>query len=71
MSDEQKTCFHNSLASIFIQLRRLEFGFIGCLQDTPLGRDVSGKTMSIDINVQEIEGINPSEIQSAYWKGGR
>lgn len=70
MSDEQRARFDASLASIYIQLRRLEFSSVGCLQPSSHGAEVSKMTMSIDINMQELEGLKPSSIQASYYKNG-
>lgn len=68
LSDKQQARFYTSLADIYIQLRRLEFPSIGSLtqvQDSFI--EVRNKTISIDINNQELEGLRPSAIQAAYY----
>jgi hypothetical protein len=56
------------MADIYIQLRRLEFPSIGCLGLGPGGEiQVVKKNTSIDINVQELEGLQPSKIQASYY----
>lgn len=70
MSDQQRARFDASLANIYIQLRRLEFPSIGCLRLAPSPVAVSKMTRSIDINVQELEGLKPSSIQALYYKNG-
>ena len=67
LSDEQQTNLYTSLADIYIQLRRLEFPFIGCLVPDSDDSQVGKKTTSLDINMQELEGLQPSEIQASYY----
>jgi hypothetical protein len=65
LSDEQRTRFYTSLADIHIQLRRLEFPSIGRLTCRGDGSfEVAKKTISIDINTQELEGLWPRRIQA-------
>ena len=66
LPEEQITNLYTSLADIYIQLRRLEFPSIGCLGFDSEGVRVSKRTVSIDINMQELEGLQPSEIQASY-----
>lgn len=70
MSDTQRERLYYSLAKIHIQLRRLEFPSIGCLRPSQDGFEVSKMTTSIDINMQELEGLNPSRIQASYYENG-
>lgn len=64
---EQKQAFYESLADIFLQLRRLEFPAIGCLTGTEDPHVGGPRTVfSIDINEQEISGRNPKQIQERY-----
>ncbi|KAI1499372.1 phosphotransferase enzyme family protein [Biscogniauxia marginata] len=71
LSDTQREHLYHSLAEIYTQLRRLEFSFIGCLRRLGQGgTEVSKMTTSIDINMQELEGLNPSRIQASYYKNG-
>jgi hypothetical protein len=67
ISDEQRRRLYTSLADIYIQLRRLEFPSIGCLAQHQDEFKVSKKTTSIDINMQELEGLRPSVVQSSYY----
>ncbi|KAF4626308.1 hypothetical protein G7Y89_g11853 [Cudoniella acicularis] len=67
LSDEQRTRLYTSLADIYIQLRRLEFPSIGCVTREPDGFEVRKRTVTIDLNMQELEGLAPSEIQDAYY----
>lgn len=69
LPDEQRTRLCTSLADIHIQLRRLEFSSIGCLTRGRDGIQVRKKTTSIDLNMQEVQGHQPSKIQASY--GGR
>ncbi|KAK3364154.1 phosphotransferase enzyme family protein [Lasiosphaeria hispida] len=68
LPEEQQTNLYSSLADIYIQLRRLEFHSIGCLESGPDGIQVNKKTISQDINMQELEGLQPSSIQAPYYK---
>ena len=70
LSDEKRTCLYTSLAEIYMQLRRLEFPSIGCLRRGPDGFRVSKRTATIDLNMQELEGLAPSEIQDSYCGPG-
>ncbi|KND87179.1 hypothetical protein TOPH_08146 [Tolypocladium ophioglossoides CBS 100239] len=67
LSDEQRKILYSSLADTYIQLRRLEFLSIGRLVQHLDGFAVSPKMSSIDINMQELEGLNPSSIQDSYF----
>lgn len=67
LSKELQANLYTSLADIYIQLRRLEFPSIGCLDSGPDGIQVTKKTMSLDINMQEVEGLQPSIIQASYY----
>ncbi|KAI8943968.1 phosphotransferase enzyme family protein [Xylaria longipes] len=66
LPDARRDHFYRSLAAIYIQLRRLEFASVGCLRQHKDGPKVSKRTTSIDINMQELEGLNPSVIQASY-----
>ncbi|KPM34283.1 hypothetical protein AK830_g12291 [Neonectria ditissima] len=66
LTDEQKTRLYTSLADIHLQLRRLEFPSIGRLTCGPDGFKVSRQATTIDINMQELEGLQPSKIQAFY-----
>ncbi|KAI2633972.1 phosphotransferase enzyme family protein [Xylaria nigripes] len=66
LTDDQKPRFYGSLATIYIQLRRLEFPFVGCLQQYDDGSKVSKMITSIDLNMQELEGLSPSAIQARH-----
>lgn len=66
LSSEQQNNLYASFADIHIQLRRLEFTSIGCLIKDADGFNVRKKTTSIDINVQELEGLQPSKIQDSF-----
>ncbi|KAI0914737.1 phosphotransferase enzyme family protein [Ustulina deusta] len=66
MSVAQQARFYRSLAAIYIQLRRLEYPSVGCLRRHEDGPKVSKMITSIDINMQELEGLNPSVIQAGY-----
>ncbi|KAG4428691.1 hypothetical protein IFR05_015829 [Cadophora sp. M221] len=70
LSDEQCTRLHTSLAGIYAQLRRLEFPSIGCLTRGSGGFEVCKRTVSIDLNMQELEGLAPRCIQSRYYGSG-
>lgn len=70
LPDEERKRFYTSLANIYIQLRRLEFPAIGCLAHGPEGFDIRKKIATIDMNVQELEGLQPSKIQSSFYDRG-
>lgn len=70
MTDEQRTRLYASLADAFAQLRRLEFPSIGRLVRGPNGPEVRKKVATIDMNTQELDGLDPSEIQESYYRGG-
>ncbi|KAI0102172.1 phosphotransferase enzyme family protein [Nemania sp. FL0031] len=67
LTDTQLNNFYRSLASVYIQLRRLEFPSIGCLLCNEEGPVVSKMNASVDINVQELDGWDPSAIQTGYY----
>jgi serine/threonine protein kinase len=67
LSDKQRKRLYTSLADIYIQLRRLEFPSIGCLAHGPEGFNVRKRIATIDINMQELEGLQPSKIQSSFY----
>ncbi|KAH6887626.1 phosphotransferase enzyme family protein [Thelonectria olida] len=56
----------NSLADIYIQLRRLEFPRIGCLAYGPNGIDVNMATTSIEMNRRFLRGLDQSNIVASY-----
>ena len=64
LSDEQRQHLYNQLACIYIQLRRLEFSSIGVLSCGPNGIDVCTRLISIGLNEQELEGLQPSCIHA-------
>jgi len=67
VSDEKQRNLYTSLADIYIQLRRLEFPSIGCLTYDSEGFNVGKKIVTIDTNMQELEGLYPSEIQDYFY----
>jgi hypothetical protein len=67
LSDEQRKRLYTSLADIYIQLRRLEFPSIGCLAQGSEGFKVRKRIATIDINMQELEGLQPSKIQNSFY----
>ncbi|KAF7857309.1 hypothetical protein EAF04_009550 [Stromatinia cepivora] len=66
LSDEQREHLYTSLADVHIQLRKLEFPSIGCLTRVLEGFEVRKKFNTIDINMQELEGLQPSKIQKSF-----
>lgn len=66
-SDAQQEKLYRSLARIYIQLRRLVFPSIGRLQHDPAGLKVSKMVMSMDINMQAMEGLDPYVIQDSSY----
>jgi hypothetical protein len=69
LPDEQRTRLYASLADIYIQLRRLVFPSIGRLKQSLAGPQVAKRNTSIDLNMQELEGLDPSTIQDMYYGG--
>lgn len=67
MTSEQRANPYTSLADIYMQLRRLEFPSIGNLVPHPHGFRVGKMNMSMDINMQEVEGLEPSVIQAFFY----
>ncbi|KAH7363987.1 phosphotransferase enzyme family protein [Rhexocercosporidium sp. MPI-PUGE-AT-0058] len=70
LSDEQRTNLYTSLADVYIQLRRLDFPSIGCLMQGLDGFKVCKRTVTIDLNMQELEGRAPHCVQSRYCGSG-
>ncbi len=67
LSDEQRIRLYTSLADMYIQLRRLDFPSIGCLVRRPQGYQVRKRVNTIELNMQELEGLASSEIQNLYY----
>jgi hypothetical protein len=65
--DEQRKRLYTSLADIYIQLRRLQFPSIECLAYGPEGFNVRKRIATIDINMQELESLQPSKVQSFFY----
>lgn len=66
LDESQKTYLYSQLADIFIQLRLHEFPCIGSLsisKDTPENYSIR-RPLSIDLNQQEVEGVEPSHISN-------
>ncbi|EFY91559.1 hypothetical protein J3459_014636 [Metarhizium acridum] len=63
---QEREELYKSLADMYIQLRRLEFSSIGRLEQSPNGFEVRQKTASIDMNMQQLEGLDPFTIQNTY-----
>ncbi|KPM36578.1 hypothetical protein AK830_g9978 [Neonectria ditissima] len=66
ITNDQRQQLYNSLADIYMQLRRLEFPSIGCIT----GEGKLKKPATIDLNMQELEGLGPSRIQDLYYTHG-
>ncbi|KAF5133094.1 hypothetical protein E5D57_003716 [Metarhizium anisopliae] len=68
LNSQEREQLYTSLADIYIQLRRLEFPSIGRLEQTQTsnGFQVGQKAATIDINMQQLEGLNPFAVQDAY-----
>ncbi|KAH0537609.1 hypothetical protein FGG08_005601 [Glutinoglossum americanum] len=60
LSEEEQTVLYSQLASIFIQLRQQEFDQIGSLTFPPneLGKFALARPLSVDVNAQEVGGLN-------------
>ncbi|KAI1370205.1 phosphotransferase enzyme family protein [Hypoxylon crocopeplum] len=67
LSNTQQEQLYISLARIYIQLRRLEFSSIGCLQRDQAGVQVSKMVMSIDINMHAVEELDPYAIRDSFY----
>lgn len=68
---DQQIQFYNSLADIFLQLRRLELGAIGRLMRREDGSfTVSNPIATMDLNAQALEGLQPSHVLARYGGGG-
>ncbi|RFU29458.1 hypothetical protein B7463_g6868, partial [Scytalidium lignicola] len=67
LSNEQKDNLYTSLADIYLQLRRLEFPSIGRLTRHQDKFEVRKRITTIDINVQELEGLQPSRVQDSFY----
>ncbi|KAH6622646.1 phosphotransferase enzyme family protein [Chaetomium tenue] len=70
LPDAQRTRLYASLAGIYIQLRRLVFPSVGRLSEGPVGPQITKRNTSIDLNMQELEGLEPSAIQDLYYSSG-
>lgn len=67
LAAKQKQTLYESLADIYVQLRRLEFSSIGCLTRNQNATVVRPRTVfTTDTNEQQITGRSPSRIQEKY-----
>lgn len=68
LNSQEREQLYTSLADIYIQLRRLEFPSIGRLEQTQSshGFQVGQKAATIDINMQQLEGLDPFAVQDAH-----
>lgn len=67
LPDTQQEKLYKSLARIYLQLRRLEFPSIGHLQRDRDQFKVSKKIMTMDINMQAIEGLGAYFIRDSFY----
>ncbi|KAL1876186.1 hypothetical protein VTK73DRAFT_9624 [Phialemonium thermophilum] len=69
LSDQRRDCLYASLADIYLQLRRLDFPAIGRLAQKPrgCGSEVGVRAITIHLNMQELEGLAPSDIEDQYY----
>lgn len=67
LTPEQRQGFYSSLADIMIQLRRLEFPSVGRIVRRGNSFEVCKTVASLDTNMQELEGLEPSRVQDAYY----
>ncbi|KAJ4321998.1 hypothetical protein N0V84_005045 [Fusarium piperis] len=66
LPQDQRARFYTSLADVYIQLRRLTFPMTGSLtRQQGGGFAVRQALATIDLNRQELEGFQPSDIQAA------
>ncbi|EGX88312.1 Protein kinase-like domain [Cordyceps militaris CM01] len=61
---DAKRTLYESLADVYVQLRRQEFPSIGRLKLGATG--VAAHTATVDINMMLLEGLNPLSIQDFY-----
>jgi Phosphotransferase enzyme family len=68
ITGDQRQNLYVQLAKIYIQLRRLEFPAIGRLAPSPDGNRavVRKRPMTNNINVQEVEGLQPLSVMAKY-----
>lgn len=73
LSAQDRTRLYTSLADFYVQLRRQEFPRIGRLErkqmatkSGPAGICVREKTASLDMNMMQLEGLDPFSIQNSH-----
>ncbi|OAA42570.1 phosphotransferase enzyme family protein [Metarhizium rileyi] len=67
LTPDKKSELHKSLADIYVQLRRQEFPSIGRLKlGAASGVHISEKTASLEMNMMQLEGLDPFSIQDSY-----
>lgn len=69
-SPMQRNRFYTSVADICMDLRRLEFNLIGQLIIQDGAFFVGKPPLTMDINCQALEGLNPQKIMEQYGAGG-
>ncbi|KAL2262479.1 hypothetical protein VTK26DRAFT_1210 [Humicola hyalothermophila] len=67
LAPEQRRRLYRSLADMYVQLRRLEFPAMGCLVEDQHGARVGRRAVTLDTNMQELEGMAPFEIMDSYY----
>ncbi|TWU77195.1 hypothetical protein ED733_008610 [Metarhizium rileyi] len=67
LTPDKKSELHKSLADVYVQLRRQEFPSIGRLKlGAASGVHMSEKTASLEMNMMQLEGLDPFSIQDSY-----
>ncbi|EFY88761.1 phosphotransferase enzyme family protein [Metarhizium acridum CQMa 102] len=63
---DPKAELYKSLADVFVQLRRQEFPSIGRLKLGASGVRIGEKTASLEMNMMQLEGLDPFSIQDSH-----
>lgn len=66
LSVNDRSELYKSLADVYIQLRRQEFPSIGKLKARGNGVYIGEKTASIEMNMMQLEGLDPFSIQNSH-----
>ncbi|KAH0592234.1 hypothetical protein MHUMG1_09980 [Metarhizium humberi] len=66
LAPDAKAELYESLADVYIQLRRQEFPSIGRLRLGASGVRIGEKTASLEMNMMQLEGLDPFGIQDVH-----
>ncbi|XWW93036.1 hypothetical protein V2A60_000964 [Cordyceps javanica] len=66
LSSGKRVELYKSLADVYVQLRRQEFPSIGRLTKGVRGACVGEKTAFIQMNMMQLEGLDPIDIQNSH-----